>query len=121
MITDKQIRDLNDAAMAGGDYRLVHVCSTALAAHEAANDLGEPLTDYDGEPTTRSEARAECARVLADMVTVEEMPDDLRGSHRAAGNWGCWPHNGAERRLVTREEAEAIVSGDADGYAHIVE
>jgi hypothetical protein len=56
-----------------------------------------------------------------DLVTIEEMPEHLRESHRAAGNWGRYPLNGAKRRQVTREEAEEIVAADADGYDHIVD
>lgn len=55
-----------------------------------------------------------------DYVVVETMPDCHRASHRAARNWGSWPHNGAERSVVSREEAEEIVAGDPDGYAEIV-
>lgn len=53
-------------------------------------------------------------------VIVETMPDQHRASHRAAQNWGIYPHNGAERRTVEREEAEAIVAADPDGCARIV-
>jgi hypothetical protein len=55
-----------------------------------------------------------------DGVTVETMPDYLRGSHRAASSWGMYPHNGAVREHVSLEEAEEIVASDPDGYAHIV-
>lgn len=55
-----------------------------------------------------------------DLVVVETMPDHLRDAHRAAGNWGTYPHNGAERCVVTRDEAEAAVSIDTDGYTWIV-
>lgn len=55
-----------------------------------------------------------------DVVTIETMPDCWRGSHRAAGNWGVYPHNGAERSEVTVDEAEAIIAEDPDGYAHIL-
>jgi hypothetical protein len=48
------------------------------------------------------------------------MPDYLRGSHQAAGNWGVYPHNGAVRERVSPEEAKEIVAADPDGYAHIV-
>lgn len=40
----------------------------------------------------------------ADPVVVERMPEWLRDSHRAAGNWGVYPHNGAERVIVERAE-----------------
>lgn len=32
-----------------------------------------------------------------ELVTVEWMPEHLRSSHEAAGNWGRWPANGAVR------------------------
>lgn len=35
------------------------------------------------------------------IVTLEETPDEYRASHRAAGNWGRYPANGATRRLVS--------------------
>ena len=54
------------------------------------------------------------------LVELETMPDCHRGSHRAAGNWGRYPVNGAERQMVTREEAEEVIAADPDGYAHIV-
>lgn len=62
-------------------------------------------------------------------VVVERMPDHLRGSHRAAGNWGRYPHNGAERVIVERADTESwcydaeteTYSGiEADEYDHIV-
>ena len=53
-------------------------------------------------------------------VVVETMPEYLRESHRAAGNWGRYPANGAERHRVTRAEAEQIVEADTYGYARIV-
>lgn len=55
-----------------------------------------------------------------DRVVVETMPDCWRESHRAAGNWGTYPANGAERTVVGRTEAEQIVAEDEDGYARIV-
>lgn len=72
-----------------------------------------------GEPTY--ELTAEDLGVDSDMVTIEEMPQHLRESHRAARNWGRYPHNGATRRKVSRAEAGEIVAADADEYAHIVE
>lgn len=56
-----------------------------------------------------------------DVVTVETMPDCFRASHRAAGNWGRYPQNGACRERMPRVDAEQIVADDEDGYAHIVE
>lgn len=57
----------------------------------------------------------------AEYVVIETMPEHVRGSHRAAGNWGVYPHNGAERHVVERAEADEIVAADEDGYDHIVD
>jgi hypothetical protein len=54
-------------------------------------------------------------------VIVETMPEHLRSSHRAAGNWGSYPVNGATRERLDLDEAEEIVEADEDGYDHIVE
>ena len=65
----------------------------------------------------------------ADPVLVERMPEHLRDSHRAAGNWGSYPANGAERVIVERAdtekwvydaEADAHSNIEADEYDHIV-
>ena len=53
-------------------------------------------------------------------VVLETMPDQHRSSHRAARNWGTYPANGSERRIVSRDEAIEIVAADSDGYDHIV-
>lgn len=55
-----------------------------------------------------------------DMVTLENMPSHLRASHRAAGNWGTYPANGATRERMTRADAEWEIEHDDDGYARIV-
>jgi len=51
---------------------------------------------------------------------IEVMPDYHRGSHRAAGNWGNYPHNGAQRFVASEEEAERIAREDEDEYDHVV-
>lgn len=53
-------------------------------------------------------------------VIVETMPDHLRSSHRAAGNWGVYPLNGAERTRVEVSAAEEICAEDDGEYNHIV-
>jgi hypothetical protein len=84
-------------------------------------------TEYWGTDEDGNEWRVHMRHeVEADDVTIEEMPDHHRGSHRAAGNWGSYPHNGATRREVSREEADEIVAdeivaADPDSYAHIVD
>lgn len=54
------------------------------------------------------------------LVVLESMPDQHRSSHRAAGNFGVFPHNGSYRYVMPRDEAEEVVESDADGYDHIV-
>ncbi len=56
----------------------------------------------------------------ADAVIVETMPGHLRESHRDAGNWGQYPHNGAERQIMARADAQELVSADSDEYNRIV-
>jgi hypothetical protein len=52
----------------------------------------------------------------APMVIVEVMPDHLVASHEAAGNWGIWPHNGADRFLIL-ESAVGLIDGNVIGPA----
>lgn len=49
----------------------------------------------------------------ADTVVVEWMPAYLRASHRAAGNAGQYPANGARRSRVERECADRMVADGA--------
>ena len=53
-------------------------------------------------------------------VIVEIMPNWLRGTHRAANNWGVYPMNGAERKEFSAEEAKVLIAEDAGEYNHIV-
>ena len=41
---------------------------------------------------------------------IEIMPEYLIQSHQAAGGWGCYPHNGAERRVVDGDGSEYLMS-----------
>ena len=56
---------------------------------------------------------------MTTTVLIETMPEELRASHRAARNWGEYPHNGAERRRVPLDEAKEIEEADPE-YDHIV-
>lgn len=58
---------------------------------------------------------------MSRTVVVETMPDCWRASHRAAGNWGRYPSNGAVREEMTEDDADALIESDPDGYAHVVE
>lgn len=84
-------------------------------------DTGEQgLRSVRYEPGEYSEEIGEVSSCPDELVVIETMPDCHRASHRAAGNWGVYPMNGAERFTMTRSEADEIVAGDPDEYAHIV-
>lgn len=51
------------------------------------------------------------------IALVETMPECHRASHRAAGNFGTYPHNGAQREWMPQS---AVEIDDADEYDHIV-
>jgi hypothetical protein len=79
------------------------------------------VTEYWGTNDEGNEWRVHMRdqQLPEDAVIVETMPDHHRGSHRAAGNWGTYPHNGAERRIMSRSDAEALL-GDDPEYDRIV-
>jgi len=66
--------------------------------------------------------RCQCAEAFGEIcswtgprsetVVLERMPDHLRASHRAAGNRGVYPENGAVRIRVARDCAELILETD---------
>lgn len=70
------------------------------------HNIGDMVEGGDNEP--------------GEYVVVEHMPAYYRESHRAAHNWGTYPHNGAERYLMPRKDAEIVVKLDSDGYDRIV-
>jgi hypothetical protein len=55
------------------------------------------------------------------LTLIETMPAHLVGSHRAAGNWGDYPANGAVRAVVV---CGAAVAADCylahNGYDHVM-
>lgn len=57
--------------------------------------------------------------VTVTVAIVETMPEHLRSSHKAARNWGSYPHNGAERTVVPSDEVSDYVA-DGDEYDHVV-
>jgi len=65
-ITDQEIESLRRAASLAGDDPLVHCCWVALG--ERPPGVGAPW------PRTQDEARAECARVIADAKAMEGRP-----------------------------------------------
>jgi hypothetical protein len=59
-----------------------------------------------------SECGGDCA---TEVALVETMPEQFRASHRAAGNSGTYPHNGAVRRHVCFGCAEALIEDEEEG------
>lgn len=56
----------------------------------------------------------------SNLVVVETIPEYLRANHTAAGNSGVWPHNGAERVVMDRADAEELVEHDPE-WSEILE
>lgn len=73
-ITASQIRQLRAEALACpvSDTRMIDICDVALADHETANDDGDPMVDPDGDPITRTEARALCADAINDARAMDD-------------------------------------------------
>ena len=93
----------------------------------SAGPVADPVSGFDatGYKYARCVSKGDpwtCAiwELCKDGVLVEVMPAHYRESHRAAGNWGQFPFNGAVRMLVDEAEAEALLD-DPDGYNRILE
>ena len=80
--------------------------NTAIATIPSGDITGTPC-EWTGTPS--------------DLVTVEYMPEDLRASHRAAHNYGTYPHNGALRLHVTPACAERLTAGEDEADARIID
>jgi hypothetical protein len=108
--TDEIIRDALPSDLVGARVhaRIPRAGGYAYLARSytdsAGNELTEGLTDTE----------------IADLVLIETMPAHLRASHRAARNFGVYPHNGAVRGWVSRDEASSIVDSDPDGYDRVI-
>jgi hypothetical protein len=78
-------------------------------------------TDYDDDDDNATPCECghwmgdACQGVLGDdSVIIEWMPECWRESHRAAGNAGEWPNNGAERLRVTAQCAQLMLQTDGE-------
>lgn len=86
-----------------------------------ANDVTEFWSDDpDSEDGMLWRVHVRHPRRREGDVVLETMPDQHRSSHRAANNFGSYPHNGAVRVVIDRESAETAVAIDPDGYTWIV-
>lgn len=56
----------------------------------------------------------------SETVVVEYMPNHVRSSHRAAGNRGSYPTNGAVRVRVEKSCADSIVESEPE-WASVVD
>lgn len=55
----------------------------------------------------------------SETVVVEYMPEFIRASHKAAGNSGSYPHNGAVRVRVEKSCADLITESEPE-WASVV-
>lgn len=123
---DESVEEIEAAVLeaAEGDYWGVDWETESVRTDSGG--WSSPLTQTTTEPR-----RCECGEITGvrcgdieknyeaeAFVTVEFMPEHLRESHRQAGNWGRYPHNGAVRIRVGPECAEDLI--DADEYTHEV-
>jgi hypothetical protein len=88
--------------------------------------IGWLLDEHRPVATTASGDRAHCQcgqwsgvrcqweGPRSETVAVEFMPEAARESHRAAGNSGVYPHNGALRIRVERSCAEHMAATDGE-------
>lgn len=90
----------------------------AIAALQWAQELER---EYGDDAPAKSALAIVRGTANGDRVLLETMPDHLRESHRAAGNWGRYPVNGATRAMVDRAEAMESVASDPDKYSRIIE
>ncbi len=123
--TYAQIAQLREEALTHGDLAMARICDLATHGEIEPSAMGElPRAERARlSAMTQGEAAAECDRVICgaaaevascesgaatgepcswdgeadDLVTIEWMPEHLRASHEAAGNWGSYPANGAKR------------------------
>lgn len=68
----------------------VPACASGDATHETCHWLGD----------------------ASELTEIEYTPEHIRASHTAAGNSGCYPHNGAIRMHVCPSCAESLVDGE---------
>jgi len=114
------------ALVDGGDYSLWCAETTPDGEGETVAEAIE-ATGWDVEISGADEddrKQCECGEWCGepcqgsalpdDLITVEYMPEYLRGSHEAAGNAGSWPHNGACRIRATEECAARMIEHDGE-------
>lgn len=96
------------------DHDLYYAPSTHIIDRDTATTLSRRCGcgAWTGE-------RCGLVRPLADLVTVEVIPEHLRASHEAAGNRGSYPHNGADRALVAPACADDLLAEHGE-WARIV-
>lgn len=80
-----------------------------IAVCRAAEQAGPPCESgtATGEPCTWTGK-------ACDLVIVEWMPEHLRASHEAAGNWGEYPYNGAQRLRCCPACAEMLQADEGE-------
>lgn len=110
-ITAAQIKELREEAMTASDYLMVDLCDVALASRERSNDDGSHLEDSDGNPTTRSEARARLAEILNARECQHPECEEPAG-HSGRHTFRCDDGSCCEPPEVDAEEVAAIQHRD---------
>ncbi len=97
--------------------RTIQLC----AAHANADDSGYRLGAIShGLHEGTCEVCQKIYETNEELVVLESMPAQHRASHRAANNFGTYPHNGSARYVMPRVEAEEVVDSDQGKYDRIV-
>ena len=114
--------DRSDEYAAGYDGNSFASQEEAEAAIPALRECGEDFAATDwvavqrAPPCECGEAMgvACCGTLERGVRVIEWMPEWLRASHKAAGNSGIYPHNGALRLRVTPQCAEHLRQNDRE-------
>lgn len=85
-----------------------HTSNASIAA------MGWVVGPFEPTDTTEDDDSDEETLDSDDYVLVEVMPRSLRQSHTEAGNPGVFPHNGAVRVLLRRDEADTVLTADPE-------
>jgi hypothetical protein len=115
--------DRTDEHAAGYDGNAFATREEAIAAIPGLQACGEDFGETTWVAVQRS-VHCECGEAMGERcnwtgqsdetVVIDWMPEHLRESHRAAGNSGSYPHNGALRLQVHRDCAQNLLRHDGE-------
>lgn len=99
------------------DERIARICERAWERWSATlsdDDTASPIETVRCACGEWSGERCEWSGPHSETVVVEYMPEQHRASHKAAGNCGSYPNNGACRIRVNDECADRMLEIDGD-------